>query len=58
MFGIELKEKVQPYIIRLLESGVLVLPAGPTVLRLLPPITIPYSDLDEVAEKIHNVLTD
>ena len=58
MFGIELKEKVQPYIIRLLESGVLILPAGPTVLRLLPPITIPYSDLDEVAEKIHNVLTD
>jgi acetylornithine/LysW-gamma-L-lysine aminotransferase len=57
MFGIELKEKVQPYIIRLLEMGVLVLPAGPTVLRLLPPVTIPYSDLDEVAGKIHNVMT-
>jgi len=52
MFGIELKERVQRHIVNLMESGVLALPAGPTVLRLLPPLTIGYDELDEAAEKI------
>jgi len=52
MIGIELKEKVKPYIIKLIDSGVLTLPAGATVLRLLPPITISYDELEMVAEKI------
>jgi len=56
MVGIELKAKVKPYILKLLEKGVLVLPAGSTVLRLLPPLTITYEDLDTVAEKINDVL--
>ncbi len=52
MIGIELKEKVKPYILKLIESGVLTLPAGATVLRLLPPITISYDELEIVANKI------
>jgi len=57
MVGIELKEKVKPYISALMEEGILTLPAGSTVLRLLPPLTIDYHDLDTVVEKIQKVLT-
>lgn len=57
MIGIELKEKVQPYLLHLMENGVLALPAGATVMRLLPPLTIPYKELDSVAEKIITALS-
>jgi acetylornithine/LysW-gamma-L-lysine aminotransferase len=58
MIGIELKEKSQPFIEILVGEGVLALPAGATVLRLLPPLTIGYDDLDFVLEKIKLVLSD
>jgi len=57
MIGIELREKVKPYLMQLMEEGVLALPAGSTVLRLLPPLTIPYEDLDFVLEKVIHVLS-
>ena len=57
MIGIELKEKVKPHIQKLIEEGVLALPAGATVLRLLPPLTISYQELDFVVEKIEKVLS-
>jgi acetylornithine/LysW-gamma-L-lysine aminotransferase len=56
MVGIELKEKSTPHILKLIEKGVLALPAGATVLRLLPPLTISHEELDFVAEKIVQVL--
>jgi LysW-gamma-L-lysine/LysW-L-ornithine aminotransferase len=56
MVGIDLREKVKPYIDRLQNAGVLALPAGPTVLRLLPPLTIEYADLDVVADAIDRTL--
>lgn len=56
MIGIELKEKVKPFILELLKEGVLTLPAGSTVLRLLPPLTISYEELDIVLEKLVKVL--
>lgn len=56
MIGIELKEKVKPYIEALMTEGVLALPAGPSVLRLLPPLTIPEEDLERVREKLLAVL--
>ncbi|MBD3287737.1 acetylornithine/succinylornithine family transaminase [candidate division KSB1 bacterium] len=52
MIGIELKEKVKPHLMTLMKNGVLALPAGATVLRLLPPLTISYEELDTVADKI------
>jgi acetylornithine/LysW-gamma-L-lysine aminotransferase len=58
MIGIELKEKSQDYINRLQEAGVLVLPAGATVIRLLPPLIIGYDELDIVIDKLIKVLTD
>jgi acetylornithine/LysW-gamma-L-lysine aminotransferase len=56
MIGIELKEKAVPYILALIEKGVLTLPSGTTVIRLLPPLTIGYEELDIVAEKVKEVL--
>ncbi len=57
LVGIELKQKVTPFLMALLERGVLALPAGPNVLRLLPPLVIQKSDLDIVADRIEQVLT-
>jgi acetylornithine/LysW-gamma-L-lysine aminotransferase len=57
MIGIELKEKSQPFINKLQEDGVLVLAAGTTVIRLLPPLTIGYKELEIVIEKILHVLS-
>ena len=56
MIGIELKERARPYIEALMERGVLALPAGPTVIRLLPPLVIEDEALDEVAARLHEVL--
>lgn len=56
MIGIELKEEVKPFIEKLQVMGVLAIPAGPMVLRLLPPLTISYQELDEVIENIVEVL--
>ncbi len=58
MIGVELKHKVTPYLHALMERGVLALPAGLNVLRLLPPLVIEKSDLDVVAEAIERVLNE
>lgn len=56
MIGIELREKSQPVILELLKHKILSLPAGTTVLRLLPPLVISYEDLDVVINKLSKVL--
>jgi len=58
MIGVELKQKVTPYLMALMERGVLALPAGLNVLRLLPPLVIEKSDLDVVTEAIEGVLNE
>ena len=56
MIGVELKERCRPYIDALAEVGVLTLPAGTTVIRLLPPLVITEAEIDEVAEVLLEVL--
>ena len=56
MLGIELRERVKPYLQGLMTQGVLALPAGPTVIRLLPPLNISRSQLDTVADALDLVL--
>ena len=56
MIGIELKERARPHIEALMTHGVLALPAGPTVIRLLPPLVIEDEALDEVAARLHETL--
>lgn len=57
MIGMELKEKSQPYLVKLMEKGVLAMPAGATVLRFLPPLTISHEELEIVADKVVDVLS-
>ena len=56
MIGIELKERAQPFIVKLMEHGILALPAGPTVLRLLPPLVVTDRDIETVVDTLHEVL--
>ncbi len=58
MIGIELRKRVKPYILKLLEHHILALPAGKTVLRLLPPLVITYEELDWVIDGIIRVLSE
>ncbi|MFH1848981.1 MAG: aspartate aminotransferase family protein [archaeon] len=58
MIGIELREKPGPCLQRLMEEGILALPAGNTVLRLLPPLVITRQQIDKVISKIRLVLSD
>jgi LysW-gamma-L-lysine/LysW-L-ornithine aminotransferase len=56
MIGIELREKARPYLDALADQGVLALPAGPLVIRLLPPLTIEDAELETVASALERVL--
>jgi len=54
--GVEIRQKVAPYLAKLAELGVLALPAGVTVIRLLPPLVISREQLDKVVSAIAEVL--
>ncbi len=56
LVGLELKNRSQPAIAALIEHGVLALPAGPNVLRLLPPLVIQMEELEQVVRAIDAVL--
>ncbi len=56
MIGIELRERAQPYLEALLERGIFALPAGPNVLRLLPPLVISEQQLDTALDAVAEVL--
>lgn len=58
MIGIELKSKSRPVIQALLKKGILALPAGPKVIRLLPPLVITYEQLDIVVDKLVETLKE
>lgn len=56
ILGMELKGRVTPVLQALQERGVLALPAGPNVLRLLPPLIITRDQLAEVLQTVHDTL--
>lgn len=56
MVGIEMKQKVTPYIKALQEKKVIALNAGLTVIRLLPPLVITYEQIDHLVEVLTEVL--
>jgi predicted acetylornithine/succinylornithine family transaminase/N-acetyl-ornithine/N-acetyl-lysine deacetylase len=57
LLGIELSRRAQPYLEALVERGVLALPAGPNVLRLLPPLVITEEQLDRVLDIVAEMLS-
>jgi acetylornithine/LysW-gamma-L-lysine aminotransferase len=56
MVGIELKQKVAPYLQALQERRILALNAGLTTIRLLPPLVITRAQLDRVVAALNEVL--
>ncbi|MGN9866061.1 acetylornithine transaminase [Bacillus swezeyi] len=55
--GIECEEPVQPLIEDLQKEGLLVLPAGLNVIRLLPPLSVAKNEISEAVEKLNRVFT-
>ncbi|MBK9123841.1 MAG: aspartate aminotransferase family protein [Chloroflexi bacterium] len=58
MIGIELRTRVTPVLQALQARGVLALPAGKTVLRLLPPLVIDQSELEFALAQVEAVLRE
>ncbi len=58
MVGIELKVRATPIVNELMARGVMTLTAGPTVLRLLPPLVITQAQLDAVVEIMEAILAE
>ena len=57
MIGIELKQPAGKVVRSLMDEGILALLAGPKVIRLLPPLIIEASDIDQIANAFDKVLT-
>jgi acetylornithine/LysW-gamma-L-lysine aminotransferase len=57
MIGIEMKQKVAPYIRALQEKKIIALNAGMTVIRLLPPLVITYEQIDCLVDVLSETLT-
>jgi len=57
MIGIEMKQKVAPYIKELQEKKIIALNAGMTVIRLLPPLVITYEQIDQLIGALMEVLS-
>ena len=56
MAGVEIKRKVAPHLQAMAERGVVALPAGLTVIRLLPPLVIRREEIERVVEVVAEVL--
>jgi len=56
MIGIELKQKSQEKLMHLLDQGIVALPAGANVIRLLPPLVIKKEQIDRVVTVLQNCL--
>jgi LysW-gamma-L-lysine/LysW-L-ornithine aminotransferase len=57
LLGLELKKRVQEFVVKLMGERILALPAGTTVLRFLPPVVIQREEVDEVIAAVTKVLT-
>ncbi|HVA92121.1 MAG TPA: aminotransferase class III-fold pyridoxal phosphate-dependent enzyme, partial [Chloroflexota bacterium] len=56
MVGVELRERVRPTLLALQAHGVLALQAGPTTVRLLPPLVIGEDQVDTVIQAMADAL--
>lgn len=56
MYGIVCQQEVAPWVSQMLEAGLLVLNAGPNVIRLLPPLTVTLEEIDQAVNMMFNVM--
>ncbi|GFZ97731.1 acetylornithine aminotransferase [Paenibacillus marchantiophytorum] len=57
LIGIECTQPAGDIISEIHKQGVLVIPAGPNVIRLVPALTIPQADLDQALDVVCGVLS-
>ena len=58
MQGLVLKKPVGDVVKKAMEQGLIVISAGGNVLRLVPPLTITESHVDEMIEKLEKALSE
>jgi acetylornithine/succinyldiaminopimelate/putrescine aminotransferase len=58
MIGAELKTKAKPYLEHMAANGVLAMTAGPTVIRMLPPLTIEIDEFDRAIDALEAALRE
>lgn len=58
LIGIECNEQVSEMIDQLRENNLLVLSAGPNVIRLLPPLTVSMKEIDEAVEIMNQTFAE
>ena len=58
MFGIEFSAEVAPFITALRKNGLIVLSAGPNVIRLLPPLTVTYEEMEKALQIIGKTILE
>ena len=58
MIGVDLRVRAMPIVKALMDEGILVLTAGKTVLRLLPPLVITREQIESAASGLEAVLAD
>src|SRR5690606_14561636 len=57
IIGLELRGRVTPVLQSLTHQGILALPAGKHVLRLLPPLILSEADISEIVNAIREALS-
>ncbi|MCS7251596.1 MAG: aspartate aminotransferase family protein [Anaerolineae bacterium] len=58
MIGVALRGRATPILRRMMEEGVLALPAGPDVVRFLPPLIIDLDHLEQIAAALERTLAE
>lgn len=56
LIGIELDSVSEPVVTELRNQGLLILTAGPNILRILPPLTVSYAEIDQAISILKSVL--
>jgi acetylornithine/succinyldiaminopimelate/putrescine aminotransferase len=56
MIGVEMKDPVAPVIQRMLVSGIVCGPAGPNVLRFVPPLIVTTEQVERVVSSLNTAL--
>ncbi|MFB5086113.1 acetylornithine transaminase [Psychrobacillus sp. PGGUH221] len=56
LLGIVCKEEAAPYIALAEEAGLLLVAAGPNVIRLLPPLTVSLEEIDQAVNILSSIL--
>jgi acetylornithine/N-succinyldiaminopimelate aminotransferase len=58
MLGVKMKSEAKPYVLRLLEEGIVANATAGNILRLVPALNISREELNIFLEKLDEILTE